>query len=104
MITGSERSDRLTGGKNLTMKGNGGADTYFVENSAYGDIVEIDNDDTADIPAQDTLILPWKLSETLMSIAEPWEVSNTFQSIVQSNPLLTDALARWNVLTTASAA
>lgn len=66
-ITGSHSAEYLTGSSGFRMKGNGGADTYLIEHSARG-IVEIDNDDESPIPAQDTLILPWQLSKTRLSV------------------------------------
>ncbi len=67
VITGSRRSERLTGAGGVTLKGNGGADSYVIEQFPGG-VVRVDNHDDAPLPLQDTLILPWALSRTALSV------------------------------------
>ncbi len=79
ILTGSDKSERLTGTAGIALKGNAGADTYVIED-AEGGVVAINNNDAADTPAQDTLILPWKLSDTLLSITgSDLQLSHTHQ-------------------------
>ncbi|MCC7006006.1 MAG: hypothetical protein IT497_05110 [Ottowia sp.] len=67
VITGSSRSERLIGKSGIRLKGNAGADTYLIEDAARG-IVEIDNHDVSSTPEQDSLVLPWELSQTILSV------------------------------------
>lgn len=66
-LTGQNQGERLTGNASSRMMGNGGADTYFIEDSAGG-TVEINNEDRSSLPALDTLILPWALVQTALCV------------------------------------
>ncbi len=66
-VTGSSMPERLTGRAGMTMKGGAGADTYVIEDAAGG-IVDIDLQDSTARPERDTLIVPWALSETVLSV------------------------------------